>query len=163
MIASKQLWGILALALGVLAAATTQAEPLVRCESEEGRPKYCRVDTRGGVRLESQLSRSPCRYNESWGYDWQGIWVKNGCRAEFYIVERGGPGGRSGAIVRCESMRGKPEHCGADTLGGVSLERQLSETPCIYHETWGYDRQGIWVSDGCRGDFRLGNISWRQR
>jgi len=164
MITRKQLWVFLALALGGLAAAEAQAEPLVRCESDDGRPRYCRVDTRGGVRLHRQLSKSPCRYNESWGYDRQGIWVKDGCRAEFRLAERDGwPGGRPGGVVRCESVRGKPEYCGADTRGGVSLARQLSETPCIYNENWGYDRRGIWVSHGCRGDFQLGNLGRRPR
>ena len=164
MITGKQVWGILVFALGIVAAASeVQAEPRVRCESEDGRPSYCRVDTRGGVRLERQLSRAPCRYNVSWGYDRQGVWVRNGCRAEFRVLGwDGGAGGRSGRIVRCESNRGKSAYCGADTRGGVSLERRLSEAPCLYGRNWGYDRGGIWVSQGCRGDFRLGDLGRRR-
>ena len=158
-----QLWVLLTCALGGLVAGAARAEPLVRCESEDGRSRYCRADTRGGVRLERQLSRAPCRYNDSWGYDRQGIWVRNGCRGEFRLAERGGPGGRSGGVVRCESMQGRTEYCAADTRGGISLERQLSEAPCIYGETWDYDRRGIWVTHGCRGDFRLGHVGRRQR
>jgi hypothetical protein len=54
----------------------------VRCESDGGY-QYCRADTRNGVRLYRQLSRSSCQYNNTWGYDRRGVWVDNGCRAEF--------------------------------------------------------------------------------
>ena len=32
--------------------------------------------------------------------------------------------------------------------------RQLSRAACIQGRTWGYGRNGIWVSDGCRAEFR---------
>jgi hypothetical protein len=76
MSARQQFWVILPLILGGLAAAETRAERLLRCESEDGRRRYCRADTRGGVRLERQLSRAPCRYNVSWGTIGRG----SGCR-----------------------------------------------------------------------------------
>ena len=63
---------------------------------------------------------------------------------------RGGYGG----IVRCESTGGY-RHCRADTQHGVQLHRQLSRSACRHNDTWGYDRRGVWVDNGCRGDFRL--------
>lgn len=43
----------------------------------------------------------------------------------------------------------------------VKLVRQLSDKPCREDRTWGYNRRGIWVDDGCRGvfeiDYRNGN------
>lgn len=63
-------------------------------------------------------------------------------------------GGRS-AIVRCESTGQDYRHCRADTRDGVQLYRQLSKNACRYQESWGYDRRGIWVNRGCRGDFQL--------
>ena len=55
---------------------------IVRCESD-GDYQHCRADTRNGVRLYRQLSRSSCQYNDTWGYDRRGVWVEQGCRAEF--------------------------------------------------------------------------------
>ena len=58
---------------------------LVRCESVEERTRYCAADIRGDVRLVNQLSRSSCIEGRTWGWDRQGIWVTEGCRAEFEI------------------------------------------------------------------------------
>jgi hypothetical protein len=41
-------------------------------------------------------------------------------------------------------------------LNGVTLSRQLSDSGCVQGKTWGYDANGIWVSNGCRAEFTLG-------
>lgn len=58
-------------------------------------------------------------------------------------------------IVRCESGGNKYQFCPADTRGGVDLYKQRSISPCTYGETWGFDRNGIWVDEGCRADFAI--------
>jgi hypothetical protein len=63
-------------------------EILVRCESREHQYRYCRVDTDGRVRLARTLSDAACVGGRSWGYDYRGIWVDRGCRAEFAIGRR---------------------------------------------------------------------------
>ncbi len=63
--------------------------------------------------------------------------------------------GNRGAVVRCESTDQGYQHCRADTRDGVQLYRQLSKNACRYNESWGYDRRGVWVNRGCRGDFQL--------
>jgi hypothetical protein len=58
----------------------------LRCESQDGRYEFCRVG--GSVRqaqIVRQMSQSQCRYNVSWGYRSDGVWVDRGCRAEFSI------------------------------------------------------------------------------
>ena len=146
----------------------------VRCESTQGRKEYCRADTSGGVRLGHQISNSPCRYHDSWGYDNSGIWVDRGCRADFELGPtsygsgysgssyHSGWSSNSGGSVVCESRGYSRSFCSADTRGGVSLEEQLSDSTsrggrCTFNNTWGYDSGGIWVDNGCRGRFRLGN------
>lgn len=57
----------------------------VNCSSEDGRRRYCAVDTLGGVRMIRQRSGSPCRQGSTWGYDRGGIWVDKGCRADFQV------------------------------------------------------------------------------
>ena len=61
---------------------TTQT---VRCESEPGRRRTCRINTNLGVQIKKQLSKKDCVYNSTWGYDSEGIWVFDGCRAEFLV------------------------------------------------------------------------------
>lgn len=69
-----------------LPAQNAEARPRhITCESTHNRQQYCRVDTRGGVQLQRQLSNAACWKNQTWGYDRDGIWVDRGCRAEFEI------------------------------------------------------------------------------
>ncbi|MDQ6677272.1 MAG: DUF3011 domain-containing protein [Acidobacteriota bacterium] len=136
----------------------------VRCNSDDERRHYCNIDTRGGVRLVNQISGSPCRYNESWGYDNNGIWVDHGCRAEFATgagdsangYNNQGYNGGYGGTVKCSSDDGNRHYCAANTSEGITLVRQISGTPCDRGTTWGVDRQGIWVDHGCRAEFQLG-------
>lgn len=129
---------------------------VVRCESDNGAMRRCAVDTRGGVRVSRQLSRTDCVMGRNWGYDAGGIWVNGGCRAEFMVG--GGYDGYGGAgaqqSIRCESEDGRERHC-AMSLRGAALQRQLSRTPCVQGRNWRWDRSGIWVKDGCRAEFTV--------
>ncbi|HSR66169.1 MAG TPA: DUF3011 domain-containing protein [Xanthomonadaceae bacterium] len=134
----------------------------VRCESTDGRARHCPMDVSRGVQLVRQLSDSACVRGSSWGVDRGGVWVSNGCRADFAsggydggYGDYGGQGGY-GQTVRCESTDGRFRSCPADTRGGVTLLRQLSGSPCIQGQTWGWDQRGVWVNRGCRADFRAG-------
>ena len=66
----------------------------------------------------------------------------------------GGNGGYYDGMVRCESNDGRTRQCALDTRGGVQLVRQLSNAACVEGQTWGISRGGVWVSQGCRGEFR---------
>jgi hypothetical protein len=71
---------------------SSQLAQRIRCESfqtgEYGR-KYCPANTRGGVRLSRTLGNSQCVEGSSWGYDSGGVWVDNGCQAEFEMQGQG--------------------------------------------------------------------------
>lgn len=133
----------------------------VRCESNDGRTNRCSINGRGRAELVRQLSRAACIEGRTWGSDSGSVWVSQGCRAEF-TVARGGYGGGwnnsgygyGGQLFRCESNDGRVRECAANTRAGVQLVRQLSRAACIQGRTWGYGRHGIWVSEGCRAEFR---------
>jgi Protein of unknown function (DUF3011) len=139
-------------------------DELIRCESRDGRTERC--DT-GGVPAEfvRQLSSSPCTRGRTWGADNYGVWVSSGCRAEFRLDRYGGSygGGYGGGygsgygsdgVIRCESRDGRTNRC--DTGGHYAyLVRQLSSSPCTEGSTWGSDSRGVWVSGGCRAEFRI--------
>lgn len=132
----------------------------VRCESTDGRARHCPMDTSHGVQLVRQLSQSACVRGGSWDVDRYGVWVSNGCRADFASGYGGyGEGRGYGQVVRCESTDGRFRICPADTRGGVALVRQLSESPCLQGRTWGWDPRGVWVNRGCRAEFRAGGWS----
>ena len=147
---------------------TSKNGPQMTCASDDMRRHYCPVNTSRGVRLVNQRSQSACTEGYSWGYDRKGVWVDRGCRADFFVPaeQGGGPGygppppppGRppyNAPIVNCSSNNGKRNYCNADTSRGVSLSRQISGSPCVQGQSWGYNRGQIWVDRGCRADFRL--------
>lgn len=138
----------------VTTAPSIPLEQMVRCESHDNRTSHCVADTAAGVRLVRQLSDSSCEYGRDWGYDARGVWVTNGCRAEF--ASRAPMQAR---LVVCESQNNGREHCRADTSLGIALSRQISDNPCVLGRSWGYDENGIWVDHGCRGEFSAGNLT----
>ena len=84
-----------------------QDRSTITCSSNDGRRAYCNADTRGGVRLVRQISGSRCEQGSTWGYDSRGVWVDQGCRAEFDFGsgsanERYGVSGNAGTIT-CSS------------------------------------------------------------
>jgi DUF3011 family protein len=74
-----------------------------------------------------------------------GLLIVIGCFAPALFAE----------TIRCESDRGRRHECEFDGWGRVELIRQISRTDCIEGRTWGTERHAVWVSDGCRADFRI--------
>jgi len=61
------------------------------CKSDGFKHNYCQTGTRGGdVQLVRQLSDAPCREDYTWGADRDGggVWVDQGCGAEFAVRRR---------------------------------------------------------------------------
>ena len=204
------------LLLAGLSVADVASADVVTCQSRGGEQHFCRADTSGGVTLVKQLSRAGCWKHDTWGFNRSGIWVANGCRAEFRTgwsgSERRGSyyhnddrwedrdshdadddakkalgaalaiglvaaAAKSAAdhdrhdddnydnysnsyydrrsVVKCESDSARHHYCHVRnrTLHHAELKRQLSKSSCRYNRTWGYDRSGIWVSEGCRAEF----------
>lgn len=71
------------------------------------------------------------------------------------------PGGllAQATTVTCASKPGERQHCPADTSGGVAIAGSNGEAACLLGKTWGYDDDGVWVADGCGGEFRLGLVA----
>ena len=140
---------------------------VVRCESRDYRQIYCNADARGGARLVNQLSSTACIEGQTWGADRRGLWVRGGCRGEFELGGGYGGGGQAGfpidgpvhgggsGGVICESRDNRYRHCPARIYREAQLVRQLSSSNCVYYRSWGFDRNGVWVDRGCRGEFAI--------
>jgi hypothetical protein len=61
----------------------------------------------------------------------------------------------SAQIVNCSSNDGRRHSCRANTSNGVQIQRQISGTPCVAGQTWGYENGSVWVDRGCRADFAV--------
>ena len=135
----------------------------IRCESQHDARKHCAVrniDT-GSVSLQRTLSETDCQRGRNWGVDQDGIWVDNGCRAEFaYRYRHGGLGtssnrpGRLGTVL-CESRDDRRKHCEVPNIDpdSVTMQRKLSNANCYRGQNWDADSQGVWVDNGCRAEF----------
>ena len=127
---------------------------VVRCESK-GRPETCPVSLQGApVRLLRQLTAIACHEGTSWGTKRNQIWVSRGCSGEFEVGAADGSGfvevPRS---VTCESKKKLRRDCGVTIVRSVRLSKQLSNSACVLGHSWGWSRNGVWVSDGCRAQF----------
>lgn len=65
-----------------------------------------------------------------------------------------GPGG-----VYCASNDNRFARCQVPWRD-AELVQQSSKVRCIRGQTWGFDRQGIWVDHGCRGQFAPARGGW---
>lgn len=199
----KRSIALLTMVLALAPTISARAQFKVICESEGHDHHYCPVDTSQGVVLDHQLSHAGCWQSDTWGFDRKGIWVSNGCKAEFLVgsasdesaagidAQADGQkkgGGKAGAIiggllaagvvaaiasnqhdsddhdegqaapgrlVTCESYNNQNRYCSVGWAQHVELHRQLSGDACRYNRTWGYDRNGIWVSNNCRAEFMI--------
>ena len=85
-------------------AAATQAQPSVptiTCASTPGTQVHCAADTSAGVALVRSTGSAPCLLGRTWGYDAAGIWVSDGCSAEFIAGQ---------AVAQEQTQLKPPEH-----------------------------------------------------
>ena len=132
------------------------ASTSIRCRSTDGRFRHCPVNGWvRGAQLTRQISGANCAQGRSWGYDNMGVWVDRGCQGEFQVWTGGRPGGRS-TVVRCSSQDGGRKTCPAGgRIANALVDQQFSGSPCIQGTTWGFDSRNLWVTRGCRADFRV--------
>lgn len=70
-----------------------------------------------------------------------------------------------GNNIICNSRKERYTRCNLnlDRYDRIRLKRQLSNSGCWQGDTWGYDRDGIWVDRGCRGEFEIMGRTRRRR
>lgn len=146
----------------------------VTCNSENNRRQTCRVGNWRDARLVRQVSDTRCVRNRNWGFQRGAVWVDNGCRGTFAEVRSGsghqhnadnhpprgtpwqpGPSWNREISLSCASNDNRYHMCQVDVgaRGTVRLRRQDSDVRCVLNRTWGFNRAGVWVSNGCRGQF----------
>jgi hypothetical protein len=129
----------------------------VTCESHNNVRVACPAETKYGVALVRNTGENECVLGKSWGFDDKGVWVAENCRAQFalggYRLPPAAKLPPTAMKLICESADGQKKICQVDASHGVGLLRQIGETDCVLNKSWGYGRDGIWVSEGCRAEF----------
>lgn len=114
--------------------------------------------------LLKKKSRAACTKNDSFGFQKDALWVKDGCEAEFEVTYR--PDARTGweftnnapqtQSLTCKSDQFRRATC---TAGGVISDLRLKKTrsraDCKANSSYGFEFDKIWVKDGCEGDFEV--------
>jgi hypothetical protein len=154
--------------------AQAQGSRTVRCESNNGKFNRCNMPWRDAD-LVKQESKGACVRGRSWGVDQQGLWVDRGCRGLFAEARHGhsgharpgddrpgsaggwqpGPGWDRSIRLQCDSNKSRYQMCRVDLgrHGRAQLVRRLSDARCTEGYSWGWNRAGVWVDHGCRGQF----------
>jgi hypothetical protein len=173
---------LVTLCVGLLPMSALQAQPYgggygnaVECASRNYNYQRCEMPWRGEAQLARQLSDTQCVRGRTWGVDRRGfLWVDKGCAGRF-VPARGyaggpgsggpwqpGPGWDNRFAVSCGSPQYRYNFCAVDVGGGgrVSVRRQTSDASCIEGRTWGWNRGGVWVDQGCSAEFLI-DRRWR--
>ena len=121
------------------------------CESRNFQRNYCPAGERiSSVRLVRQQSNAPCTQGRTWDHDGRGIWVTQGCSAEFDFRHAGG------REIACTSRDYERRFCPSERrIASAWLIEQRSRATCAQGRTWGFQGDGIWVSGGCNGLFGI--------
>lgn len=119
-----------------------------RCEAPEGVYVW-------RAALVRQDSATTCTEGQNWGKEPRGVWVDSGCSGEFRLFGRD-VGDAAPETLSCGSAQYGRKDCRAtDLVFSARLMRQRSSAECVEDRTWGWDQYGVWVDEGCRGDFLL--------
>lgn len=76
----------------------------VNCASRPGERVNCPADTSKGVVLAKSSGESACLLGKTWGYDDKGVWVSDGCSAEFLVLQAPPP------EEKAETKKKSPEY-----------------------------------------------------
>ena len=131
------------------------------CASRNFQYQFC--STQGEViraTLVQQQSQAACVQGRTWGSSSNGVWVSNGCsgrfRVETYQLVSPAPPSQGGERMSCDSRDFRYEFCPVPArVYSVDLTRQKSQAACVIGSSWGWREDGVWVSNGCQGEFRV--------
>jgi hypothetical protein len=134
----------------------------VTCESRNYQQQNCPTGLLiTNAWLTQQISSAPCIQGRTWGFVNGDIWVTQGCSGQFSVQGRGAPAAvmpppyvpANGTLV-CESRDYQQAFCPTGRrVSSAWLVAQRSRAACLQGRTWGYDQGGIWVTQGCEGEF----------
>lgn len=68
------------------AADPTLSTTSVSCSSIDSQRQHCAANTSAGVLMARSMGDGACLLGKTWGYDDAGVWVLDGCSAEFIVM-----------------------------------------------------------------------------
>lgn len=150
--------------VGVFEGLAWAGEQRVTCRSNDYSRKNCPIDRDAvEVELSRQLSSAACIHDATWGAERGRIWVDRGCGAEFIVFTPRESRARDGDRVICSSTNYRHRYCSiSDRVKEVELVRRISDAPCVYGRSWGFERGRLWVDRGCAAEFEVSTTDSRR-
>lgn len=129
------------------------------CSSAAGEREHCAANTSAGVLMARSVGSSACLLGKTWGYDDGGVWVLDGCSAEFIVA---GVPGATPALAGAEEAAAMSEPASpvvaqatqAPTETAAPAEKTQPEPA---NETWGHldPGKGLLLGKGEAGEISL--------
>ncbi|HUL34925.1 MAG TPA: DUF3011 domain-containing protein [Candidatus Eisenbacteria bacterium] len=129
---------------------------LISCAAPAAQAIYCAPLPSANAELVRQTGEARCVEGKNWGVDPRGLWLANGCAADFVVRQRQETELSAMAtrrVLECDSSDGRRNFCQVDARGGAVLRTTLGHQPCTLGKSWDYNEGGLWVDRGCRGVF----------
>jgi Protein of unknown function (DUF3011) len=73
----------------LMAASMAMGQTVMTCSSDDGQMHACRVGDNSGIQFLRQRSDAACVAGQTYGIRRDGVWVTNGCRADFQVNVNG--------------------------------------------------------------------------
>ncbi len=134
----------------------------LRCTSQKYARAVCTVEGRvRSVSLVRQRSQSRCEQGTSFGYQNNSIWVDKGCDADFEVQftprsnYRRASRNRTTTFI-CKSTNRQLGACYVPgAIADIRLLNKRSRASCVNNSSFGFQRDVLWVKDGCEGNFEV--------
>jgi hypothetical protein len=139
----------------------------VTCESVDGERQHCSANTASGILMARSFGEGACLLGKSWGYDDAGVWVTDGCAAEFMVAGSAPalaaepPAKADAPVTAAEpapvatAQEPAAEPASAEVvLVEVDVPVEKKEVPEPANETWGYldPGRGFLIGKGQYGE-----------
>jgi len=110
----------------------------VRCASAAGERQHCAANTLAGILMSRTLGDAACLLGKTWGYDDAGVWVLDGCSAEFLVASA--PGAPASPAVEPLAIAATTPTSIAGSDAPPADTDASADTTVPPNETWGiYD------------------------
>ena len=147
----------LVLAMQSQAAQSTMAT--VTCSSQDGKRTHCAANTSAGILLARTLGDGACLLGKTWGYDDAGVWVVDGCSAEFAVTRSPGtialnPSESVAVTDLTPSVTESQTAYAAKTDAPPAEQGTFDDTPGITDNSWGLysPGKGFVIGSNPRGE-----------
>lgn len=142
---------------GAQEATSTTLTTTVTCSSSDAARQHCAANTSAGVLMVRTIGSAACLLGKTWGYDDAGVWVLDGCSAEFIVkgATAGAPLASSETVI---AQTQTPVAAEAKVKAEDSDTGKTRETADTANDTWGMLDPGKGFLLG-KGDYGEASLS----